>query len=106
MQLSLGVIGLLVFLFVFLVFPEICHPGERGVDKVDPSSLPTWRPILINPLKSLWLLRSPVLLAVVGLSANFHCFDSHSYFFQQTFAGFTTMITEYGVPQFAKFSVE
>jgi hypothetical protein len=83
MQLSLGIIGLLVFLSVFLIFPETCHPGERGLDKVDPSSLPTWRPIFINPLKSLWLLRSPALLAVVGLAAGFVAFDSHSYPFNR-----------------------
>jgi len=104
MQLSLGIIGLLVFLFVFFVFPEPCHPGERGVDKVDRSSLPTWRPILINRLKSLWLLRRPALLAVVGLAANFFALIlTHIFFFQQILAGFTTMITDCGMVQFANF---
>ena len=65
MQLALGFVGLIVFVFVLFVFPETYHPGERGVDKADPSELPTWRPILLNPLKPLLLLRSPNLLAVV-----------------------------------------
>jgi hypothetical protein len=67
MQLSLGLIGLIIFVFVLFVFPETYHPGERGVDKTDPSELPTWRPILLNPLKPLLLLRSPNLMAVVRL---------------------------------------
>jgi len=103
-QFSLGVIDLLIFLFVLFVFPEPCHPGERGVDKVDRSSLPTWRPILINHSKSLWLLRRPALLAVVGLAANFIALIlTHIFSFQQTLAGFRTMITEYGMLQFANF---
>jgi hypothetical protein len=68
MQLSLGFIGLIIFVFVLFVFPETYHPGERGVDKTDPSELPTWRPILLNPLRSLLLLRSPNLIAVVRLT--------------------------------------
>jgi len=65
MQLALGIFGLMVFVFVIFVFPETYHPGERGVDKADPSELPNWRPILLNPLRPLSLLRSPNLLAVV-----------------------------------------
>ena len=67
MQLSLGLLGLVIFVFVLFVFPETYHPGERGVDKADPSELPTWRPILLNPFRPLLLLRSPNLMAVVRL---------------------------------------
>jgi len=76
MQLSLGFIGLVVFVFVLFIFPETYHPGERGIDKADLSTLPTWRPVLLNPLRPLLLLRSPNLLMV-------------------TFAGFTTLLTDY-----------
>jgi hypothetical protein len=65
MQLALGFVGLVIFVFVLFVFPETYHPGERGVDKADPSEVPTWRPILLNPLRPLLLLRSPNLMAVV-----------------------------------------
>ncbi|PPQ91937.1 hypothetical protein CVT25_000980 [Psilocybe cyanescens] len=76
MQMWLGLCGLLVFFVALFIFPETYHPGERGVDKADPTSLPTWRPILINPLKPLWIMRSPNLLAV-------------------TTAGMFTLLTDY-----------
>ncbi|CAA7261029.1 unnamed protein product [Cyclocybe aegerita] len=76
MQLSLGFVGIAVFFCILLFFPETYHPGERGIDKADPASLPSWRPVLINPLRPLWLLRSPNLLAV-------------------TTAGFMALITDY-----------
>lgn len=66
LQLGLGLTGLIVFLVAILFFPETYHPGQRGVDKVDPASIPTWRPVLLNPFQPLWILRSPNLLAVVG----------------------------------------
>ena len=65
MQLALGIFGLMLFVFVLFVFPETYHPGERGVDKADPSELPSWRPVLLNPLRALSMMRSPNLLAVV-----------------------------------------
>ncbi|KAJ3511711.1 hypothetical protein NLJ89_g3941 [Agrocybe chaxingu] len=76
MQLCLGFMGLGIFFCILLFFPETYHPGERGVEKADPASLPSWRPILINPLRPLWLLKRPNLLAV-------------------TLAGFTALLTDY-----------
>ncbi|PPQ83211.1 Transporter [Psilocybe cyanescens] len=64
MQMWLGLCGLLIFFVALFIFPETYHPGERGVDKADPTSLPTWRPVLINPFTPLWTMRSPNLLAV------------------------------------------
>jgi len=76
MQLALGIVGLLSFLAIFFFFPETYHPGKRGVDKLDPNLHPRWRPVLLNPLQPLWLLRSPNLLAI-------------------TLAGFVTLLTDY-----------
>ncbi|KAG1808327.1 major facilitator superfamily domain-containing protein [Suillus variegatus] len=64
---SIGAWGLLEMLFIYLSFPETSHPGTLGIDK-----LPSRRPIhitWINPLSSLWLLRSPNLFAVMLASA-------------------------------------
>ncbi|KAF8803996.1 MFS general substrate transporter [Phlegmacium glaucopus] len=67
LQQFLGLVGLFVFFLIMFFLPETYHPGERGVDKLDPSQLPKWRPVILNPLRPLWLLRSPNLLAVVLL---------------------------------------
>ncbi|KAF9043988.1 MFS general substrate transporter [Panaeolus papilionaceus] len=75
-QFTLGVVGILTLVLVLVSLPETSLPGERGIDKVDQSSLSTWRPVLINPLRPFWLLRSPNLLAV-------------------TFAGLTTLLTDF-----------
>ncbi|KDR82156.1 hypothetical protein GALMADRAFT_135518 [Galerina marginata CBS 339.88] len=64
MQIWLGSTGIVVFFVVLFFFPETYHPGKRGVDKADPSSLPSWRPVILNPLGPVWLLRSPNLLFV------------------------------------------
>ncbi|KJA19693.1 hypothetical protein HYPSUDRAFT_44074 [Hypholoma sublateritium FD-334 SS-4] len=76
LQLGLGITGVIVFFVVVFFFPETYHIGQRGADKVDPESLPKWRPVILNPLKPLWMLRSPNLLAV-------------------SLAGFTTLLTDY-----------
>ena len=67
MQLSLGIVGLIVFFLMIFSLPETYHPGERGVDKLDPNLLPKWRPVILNPLRLFWLLRSPDLFAVVSI---------------------------------------
>jgi len=76
MQYFLGLVGLFVFFLIIFFLPETYHPGKRGVDKLDPSLLPKWRPVILNPLQPLWLLRSPNLFAV-------------------SLAGFTIMLTDY-----------
>ncbi|KAG2157654.1 major facilitator superfamily domain-containing protein [Suillus bovinus] len=64
---SVGAWGLLEMLFIYLSFPETSHPGTLGIDKL-PSR--RWFHIKwINPLSSLWLLRSPNLFAVMLASA-------------------------------------
>ncbi|KAG1805000.1 major facilitator superfamily domain-containing protein [Suillus plorans] len=59
--------ALLEMLFIYLSLPETSHPGTLGIDK-----LPSRRSIhivWINPLSTLWLLRSPNLFAVMLASA-------------------------------------
>ena len=68
MQLILGGVGLVCFFWILFAFPETYHPGKRGVDKLPPDARP---PLLLNPLGPLALLKSPNLLAVVGLSSLF-----------------------------------
>ena len=67
LQLLVGMLALATFVFMFLFFPETYHQGERGIDKLAPSLHPTWRPVLINPLRPLLLLRSLNFFFVVGL---------------------------------------
>ena len=77
MQFALLVCGLLAFLAIFFFLPETSHPLTRGIDKarmMEESSLDRegsqgrkkWKWVWVNPLASLWLLRSPNLLAVVS----------------------------------------
>ena len=68
MQGLLGLIGLIAFTVIYFLFPETSQPGTRGIDKmkarneIDPSK----SFIFINPLESLWLLRSPIMLSIVS----------------------------------------
>ncbi|TFK35472.1 major facilitator superfamily domain-containing protein [Crucibulum laeve] len=66
MQVYLGVLGFCAFICIVFCFPETSHPGSRGVERIlaEGKRIPTWRPIFINPLQPLWLLRYPNLLAV------------------------------------------
>ena len=75
MQQFLGLVGFLVFFIVIFFLPETSHPNKRGVDNLDPSLLPRWRPVILNPLQPLWLLRSPNLLVVVCILFSFCHFN-------------------------------
>ncbi|TFK35470.1 major facilitator superfamily domain-containing protein [Crucibulum laeve] len=65
-QLILSAVALCMFLVMLALFPETSHPGTRGLDKykAEGKILPTWRPIYINPLQALRLLRSPILIII------------------------------------------
>jgi hypothetical protein len=76
MQYALLACALVAFLAVLLFLPETSHPQTRGIDKarmMEDSSeggarqeKRGWKWVWVNPLASLWLLRSPNLLAVVS----------------------------------------
>ena len=75
MQMALAASGLVGLTCVVVFLPETSHPGSRGVDKLAYDLLGTRRPTrwkleFINPFGALWLLRSPVLMAVVSLSRD------------------------------------
>ncbi|KAG2064063.1 MFS general substrate transporter [Suillus decipiens] len=60
---SLAAWGLLELLLIYFSFPETSHPGTLGIDKI---TRKRWIHITwVNPLSSLWLLRSPNLFAVM-----------------------------------------
>lgn len=64
---SLAAWGLLELLLIYLSFPETSHPGTLGIDKITRRK---WiRISYVNPLDSLWLLRSPNLFAVMLASS-------------------------------------
>ncbi|KAJ6609258.1 major facilitator superfamily domain-containing protein [Mycena sp. CBHHK59/15] len=64
MQFILALSGGIGFLCIIVLFPETSHPGTSGVDKLIAATNGAKRYAFVNPLKCLWLLRSPNLLAV------------------------------------------
>ncbi|EAU80804.2 hypothetical protein CC1G_04914 [Coprinopsis cinerea okayama7 len=69
MQLGLGCIGFALWFAVLLWLPETSHPGTRGIEKIDAQSLPRWRSVILNPLRPLAFLRSPVMLSIALVTA-------------------------------------
>lgn len=67
MQLVLALAGLMALGTMYLIFPETSHPGSLGVYKAKALGGKAKRTYkFINPLRSLWLLRSPLLISVVS----------------------------------------
>ena len=68
MQGILGLIGLIAFSTIYFLFPETSQPGARGIDKLKATNeIDSSKSfIFVNPLQSLWLLRSPVMLSTVS----------------------------------------
>lgn len=70
-QFCLGIAGLFTCLLMFFFLPETSHPGSRGIEKVWAASDSDKKPfkwVWLNPLSSLRLMRSPVLLLMVFVS--------------------------------------
>ena len=59
MQLILGVIGGIIFVLIFLLLPETGHLANN------PEQC-RYKFLTVNPLKPLWLMCSPNLLAIVS----------------------------------------
>ena len=97
MQHFLGLFGVLVFFIMIFYLPETYHPNKRGVDNLDPSLLPKWRPVILNPLRPLWLLRSPNLLFVVSVFFFLLFQELEVFVWNQSLAGFTILLTNYSM---------
>ena len=64
----LCLVGLIGFTTFYFLFPETSHPGARGIEKMNAANGIDYSStsfIFINPLESLWLLRSPSILLTV-----------------------------------------
>lgn len=71
MQNALCICGLIAFVLVYFFLPETSHPGGRGIDRelknAEAKGIVAKRWHFLNPFKSLMLLRSPNLMAIVSL---------------------------------------
>jgi MFS family permease len=65
-QSILGLVGLIAFTTIYFLFPETAQPGERGIDIMKANGTPRSSGgfVFINPLQSLGLLRSPIMLFI------------------------------------------
>jgi predicted MFS family arabinose efflux permease len=61
---SLGAWGLLEMFLIYLSLPETSHPGTTGIEKV--ARRRRLHIAWVNPLSSLWLIRSPNLFVTVS----------------------------------------
>jgi len=60
-----GLLGLIAFTTIYFLFPETSQPGARGIDKMKSEDGTSSRSfVFINPLRSLWLLRSPIMFLI------------------------------------------
>jgi hypothetical protein len=66
-QVVIGLVGLIIFTAMYFLFPETSQPGARGIDEMKGTNgTDSSRSfVFINPLQSLWLLRSPAILLTV-----------------------------------------
>lgn len=72
---SLAASGFGALVCIFFFFPETSHPNSRGIDEYRKAgkALPKWRPVILNPLSQLLMLRSPILLFMVYCFPFYHC---------------------------------
>ena len=66
-----GLLGLIAFTTIYFLFPETSQPGARGIDKLEAEhgTNSSRSFVFINPLHSLLLLRSPIILLTVRFYA-------------------------------------
>ncbi|KAH8100390.1 MFS general substrate transporter [Cristinia sonorae] len=60
MQAVLFASGCIFFTLILFFFPETIHPGSSGAEKASTTGF-----VILNPFKSLTLVRSPVILCIV-----------------------------------------
>jgi len=99
MQYALGICGLIAFVAVAAFLPETTHPKTRGVDRLQESLKASGQPhrkyFWVNPLASLWLLRSPNISAVVCIAIVANIII-RILFQSQALVGMFALITDYG----------
>ena len=70
----LSLVGLIGFTTFYFLFPETSQPGARGIENLNAAkengSSTSFK--FINPLESLWLLRSPAMLLTVRFFTPLH----------------------------------
>jgi hypothetical protein len=73
-QFGLCISGVVAFILMLVYLPETSHPNTRGIDKlrIANTTRSRWRILFFDPFKSLGLLRSPNLFAVVRLLDSAH----------------------------------
>lgn len=63
----LSLSGIILFIFMYLYLPETSHPNSRGVDRALRNPDGARKFVFVNPFGSLYLLRSPNVIAVVSV---------------------------------------
>lgn len=73
MQIILGSAGFTAYLLVYFFLTETMHPGLAGYEKRAKSedTMPSKKFVFLNPVKSVMLLLSPVLL--ISVRGSFSC---------------------------------
>ena len=71
MHVVLGLLGLIVFIIIYIFFPETIQPGATGLDKMKATNgIDSSTPFkFVNPFESLWLLCNPSMLLTVRFYA-------------------------------------
>ncbi|XP_006457139.1 hypothetical protein AGABI2DRAFT_79066 [Agaricus bisporus var. bisporus H97] len=78
----LAVMGCAILVCILLFLPETSHPDSRGIDEYKKSGkpLPKWRPVILNPIANLSMLRSLNITSTVSHCSSFKYVTSLSFF--------------------------
>lgn len=96
----LAVMGYAILFFILLFLPETSHPDSRGIDEYKKSGkpLPKWRPVILNPIANLSMLRSLNITSTVRYMQfhNLATSQIQSFFSTQALAGCFALLTDVG----------